>query len=249
MPAQYEARRRRKGKLSLKSMASSGKRRHRDASVPAGFFRAIHQSDVRDKKLMLPPQYNVDWLSRSATLIVANGHRWEVELTRNKEGIWFGNKGWQRFAEFYSLDYIHTLIFKYKGLSTFTVYIFDTTSMEITYPVSNGDETDGQPPQPHATSSSAQIIDAANAADKLNKKKGKSPIDCNSNKAMMMHEEKLQGPNSDHASEKPSSSRADPVTGGDGFTSVHPFFKIKMNSSYTSRGQPVLAGYTTELYN
>ncbi|CAN0897279.1 B3 domain-containing protein At4g01580 [Linum grandiflorum] len=108
-------------------------------AVPSSFYRSIRQSNIRDKKLILPPQYNVDELSRSATLYVY-GREWEVELIRNNEEICFCNKGWQRFAEFYSLDPGHVLFFKYNGLSTFSVFIFHSTGDQIKNPVSNGDE-------------------------------------------------------------------------------------------------------------
>ncbi|CAN1170424.1 Putative B3 domain-containing protein Os03g0621600 [Linum perenne] len=193
-------------------MAAPGQDGQRWLEKGTIFIRVIRQSTVRDRKMMIPPQLSWNVLSRSATLIVSNGQQWGVEVIRNNEGIWFCNKGWQRFAEFYSLDFGHFLVFKYKGHSIFSVRIFDrTTSVEIDYPIYNGEETDG----------------GADVADELNKRK--SPIENN--------EEILQGSNSDHATGEPSSSR-ELIRITDGFTSERPFFRIQMNSSYTSRGQP-----------
>ncbi|CAN1170427.1 Putative B3 domain-containing protein Os03g0621600 [Linum perenne] len=193
-------------------MAAPGQRMLEEGS---SFIRVIRQSTVRDRKMMMPPQLSWNVLPRSATLIVSNGQQWGVEVIRNNEGIWFCNKGWQRFAEFYSLDFGHLLVFRYEGHSIFSVCIFDrTTSKEIDYPIYNSEETDG----------------GADVADELNnKKKRKYPIESNV--------EILQGSNSDYASGEPSSSR-ELIGTADGFTSDHPFFRIQMNSSYTSRGQP-----------
>jgi len=46
----------------------------------------------------------------------------------------FLTNNWQQFVEYYSIYYGCYLDFKYEGNSRFNVVIYDTTSVEISYP-------------------------------------------------------------------------------------------------------------------
>ncbi|KGN53194.1 hypothetical protein Csa_015033 [Cucumis sativus] len=76
-------------------------------------------------------------LSSSVVLIVPNGGVWEVGLEKFNGQIWF-NHSWNKFIDYYSIDYGFLLIFKYEGNSSFHVLIFDTTTFEIQYPHHDG---------------------------------------------------------------------------------------------------------------
>lgn len=68
-------------------------------------------------------------------LKVSTGASWRVELVHHENRGTLLQKGWERFAEFYSIEKFYFLVFKYEGNSQFHVFIFDRTASEIEYPV------------------------------------------------------------------------------------------------------------------
>nr|XP_027078302.1 B3 domain-containing transcription factor VRN1-like [Coffea arabica] len=78
-----------------------------------------------------------DNLKKMVWLKVPTGASWPVELLHSDEGTWL-HKGWQEFAEYYSIERFHFLVFRYDGSSRFHVVIFNTAASEIEYPMESG---------------------------------------------------------------------------------------------------------------
>ncbi|CAL1404551.1 unnamed protein product [Linum trigynum] len=191
-------------------MASSGHRLGRKDDpnlaerIDASFLKIILQTTVRDRKLLIPRKFVTDSVGgllkwKSATLKVNDGVEWEVGLAREgKQDVCFGNHGWARFAQYYSLEYGHSLVFKYLGRSTFFVIIFDRSTMEMDYPVREdvGIKEDG--------GGGGGEVDAAAATTtnqlKRNKGKGKGES------SKMVRQEEEQGSKGEAPSGNPSSS-------------------------------------------
>ncbi|CAI0541904.1 unnamed protein product [Linum tenue] len=251
-------------------MTSSGHYRRRvgdndDEQTGARFFKIILQSTIRDKKLFVPRKFirdSADCLlySKSATLKVPSGDEWEVELGREgEEDVWFGNNGWQRFAEFYSLQYGHLLVFEYSGRSEFSVVIFGRSATEIDYPVrevigiedsapvlevlDSDDEDDAGATnqwKENEKGKSSMVPNGAGQGDdnRLVKRqksywKSNGEVEANGgglNKTVMPQEEK-QG-----SSDKPSSSRKRRALPVDGFTTKQPSYQTTMHPSYIATG-------------
>ena len=74
-------------------------------------------------------------LSDSVCLKLPSGSEWEVGLKRCKANIWF-EKGWREFSVFCSLEYGSFVLFRYEGISHFSVCVFDTSATENDYPIS-----------------------------------------------------------------------------------------------------------------
>ncbi|XVE82718.1 hypothetical protein DITRI_Ditri16bG0028500 [Diplodiscus trichospermus] len=107
-----------------------------------GFFRVVLQDTIRDGKIDIPLKFARDYgnaLSSPIFLKVPNGEVWEVELTKCGGKMWLQN-GWQSFAEHYSLEFGHFLVFRHEGNGHFHVLIFDCSATEIEYPYANGKE-------------------------------------------------------------------------------------------------------------
>ncbi|KAK8321054.1 hypothetical protein V6Z11_A12G077200 [Gossypium hirsutum] len=100
------------------------------------FFKIILEATIRDKKLGIPRKFVKKYgkgLSSSVLLTVPSGDTWHAQLTKSDGVVWFQN-GWQAFAEYYSLQYGHFLVFRYEGNGKFLVLIFDMSASEIEYP-------------------------------------------------------------------------------------------------------------------
>lgn len=72
-------------------------------------------------------------------LRVPGGSTWTIELEKRNDGMVLLWKGWQEFAEYYSIGHGHLIVFKYKGNSTFCVIIFNKSASEIDYPLCRGE--------------------------------------------------------------------------------------------------------------
>lgn len=71
-----------------------------------------------------------DYLGEKVVLKVPNGEKWPIGLTSRDRKVWL-NKGWSKFAEFYSLDHGNLLIFNFEGdHSHFHVRIFARSCLE-----------------------------------------------------------------------------------------------------------------------
>lgn len=71
-------------------------------------------------------------LSNPVLLTLPSGVKWKVNWTKRDDDIWF-RKVWERFAQYYSLNYGHFLLFRYEGRSKFKVLIFAMSAIEIDY--------------------------------------------------------------------------------------------------------------------
>jgi len=69
--------------------------------------------------------------------VLPNRARWRVNWKKIDADVWLVDK-WKKFAEFFSLDQDHLLLFRYVGKSQFKVVILDQTGLEIVYPLMEG---------------------------------------------------------------------------------------------------------------
>ncbi|CAN1121892.1 B3 domain-containing protein At1g49475 [Linum perenne] len=124
--------------------AAPASARSRSPPLLSHFFRIIVDHEVHSKKLPLPRKYAQFSFGAKAILEIPSGDQWEVDITRDKEGIsWFcGN--WDAFYAFYSINYGHVLLFRNIGSSRFSVVIFNLTACEIEYPIRNTANTNTQ---------------------------------------------------------------------------------------------------------
>ncbi|XP_038723789.1 B3 domain-containing transcription factor VRN1-like isoform X2 [Tripterygium wilfordii] len=100
------------------------------------FLKIILEDTMRAGKLGIPSNFVRKYGSSLPNVVflrVPNGPDWRVELSRHNDNVWLHN-GWREFAEHYSLDYGHLLVFEHKGCSQFYVMIFDKSAIEINYP-------------------------------------------------------------------------------------------------------------------
>ncbi|CAJ2638427.1 unnamed protein product [Trifolium pratense] len=100
------------------------------------FMKAILPSPFHSKQIRIPDEFITRFgneLSNVAKITVPDGRQWNMELKKCGRDVFLCNK-WQEFAEYYSISYGCYLDFKYEGNSEFNVVIYDTTSLEISYP-------------------------------------------------------------------------------------------------------------------
>lgn len=75
-------------------------------------------------------------LASVATLILPDGHVWQVGLRRSDDQVWFCD-GWQEFKNYFAIRIGFFLLFRYQGKSTFSINIFNLPSSEINYQIEN----------------------------------------------------------------------------------------------------------------
>ncbi|XP_050376524.1 B3 domain-containing protein Os03g0620400-like [Argentina anserina] len=110
---------------------------------PSFCLKIVTNDDLRDGKEL--PEAAVrkyrNCMADHLFLEVPNCERpWKLELRRSTRGgrIWL-NKGWQEFANFYSLDEGCVAVFSYEGeCSHFQVRILQWNDMELDYPIYGG---------------------------------------------------------------------------------------------------------------
>lgn len=73
-------------------------------------------------------------------LEVPNGVVWKVKLLNCSGMVWL-NEGWNKFKEYYSIACGYFLLFRCKGNSQFSVFIFDLSASEIEYPPGPSEDT------------------------------------------------------------------------------------------------------------
>ncbi|KAI4313571.1 hypothetical protein L6164_026536 [Bauhinia variegata] len=98
-------------------------------------------------------------------LVLPNGEKWEVNWVKHDGDVYF-QKGWKEFAEHYSLAHGHFLVFKYEGKSRFYVHIFDTSALEISYPMVKSGEISHECP-PRKRKRSRSPIKKSHQSDKM----------------------------------------------------------------------------------
>lgn len=111
------------------------RRRNLVISDAPHFFKVVFSPVNRGMKIptVFMRRYG-DNLKKMVWLNVPTGASWPVELLHTDEGTWL-HKGWQEFAEYYSIERFHFLVFRYDGSSRFHVVIFNTAASEIEYPM------------------------------------------------------------------------------------------------------------------
>ncbi|CAI0554277.1 unnamed protein product [Linum tenue] len=84
----------------------------------------------------IPTEFVKNYRSRlgsSATLKVANGDTWEVELVTDDDGLIWLVKGWEDFTNHHSLKQGDILVFRLDQNSLFQVMIFEPSASEKNY--------------------------------------------------------------------------------------------------------------------
>ncbi|KAI5659117.1 hypothetical protein M9H77_27910 [Catharanthus roseus] len=102
------------------------------------FIRIIIPAVLKDKKLLLPKQFNEkygDELSKFVRLINPVGGIWKVAVERFHNSVLLSD-GLQKFMTDHSIHSGSLLIFRYRGKAEFYVHLFDLTATEIQYPSS-----------------------------------------------------------------------------------------------------------------
>ncbi|XP_024170086.2 putative B3 domain-containing protein Os04g0346900 [Rosa chinensis] len=143
---------RRRGTFS-RAMASSGKRDGKGPAFPEDypsfFLNIVTDDDLLDGKELPEPAVRKyrNCMADHIFLEVPNCEKpWKLNLRRSARGgrMWL-NKGWQEFANFYSLDEGYFAVFSYEGEhSHFQVRVFQWNDMELEYPI-HGGGVDGRP--------------------------------------------------------------------------------------------------------
>ncbi|XP_057426584.1 B3 domain-containing transcription factor VRN1-like [Lotus japonicus] len=117
-----------------------------NAVLPISFFKIILKTNL--PSLKLPKKFTErygDGLSNPVFLKPRDGTEWIVYWKKQNGEVWF-HKGWKEFAQNYSIDHGHLMVFEYEGTSHFDVLILDQSALEIDYPSCGGekDKLDGQ---------------------------------------------------------------------------------------------------------
>ncbi|PHU16893.1 hypothetical protein BC332_12588 [Capsicum chinense] len=105
------------------------------------FFKIILSPHA--SKLHIPSEFIAEYgasLGDAVSLEIPNGVVWKVKLQKNSDGMVWLKEGWNKFKEYYTIACGYFLLFRYKGNSQFSVFIFDLTSTEIEYPPGPNDE-------------------------------------------------------------------------------------------------------------
>ncbi|XP_074318164.1 B3 domain-containing protein LOC_Os12g40080-like [Silene latifolia] len=107
------------------------------------FFKIILEPRGDLYKLGIPKKFMTDHGSDfmdAVSLKIPTGKTWKVELLKENGRAWFKD-GCHEFVTYYSICHGHFLMFTYREMSQFNVFIFDMTTCEIEYPL-DVEETD-----------------------------------------------------------------------------------------------------------
>ncbi|XP_024030727.1 B3 domain-containing transcription factor VRN1-like [Morus notabilis] len=119
------------------SCCTPGNYRSTFSAVTPHFFSLVLQNTLRDNRLLIPTKFVKKYgetLSNSVFVKLPSGSEWKMEL-RKSNGRFCLQKGWPEFVKYYSIGFGHFLVFRYEGNSRFHACIFDTTTVEIEYPL------------------------------------------------------------------------------------------------------------------
>ncbi|XP_074318157.1 B3 domain-containing transcription factor VRN1-like [Silene latifolia] len=101
------------------------------------FFKIILEPRGDLYKLGIPIKFmaeNGNDFMDVVSLKIPTGKTWKVELLKENGRAWFRD-GWHEFVTYFSICHGHFLMFTYRGMSQFNVFIFDMTACEIEYPL------------------------------------------------------------------------------------------------------------------
>ncbi|XP_074319040.1 B3 domain-containing transcription factor VRN1-like [Silene latifolia] len=87
-------------------------------------------------------EYGNDFMD-VVSLKIPTGKTWNVKLLKENGRAWFKD-GWHEFVNYYSICHGHFLMFTYRGMSQFNMFIFDMTACEIEYPLDPQDTEVGK---------------------------------------------------------------------------------------------------------
>ncbi|CAI0554279.1 unnamed protein product [Linum tenue] len=125
------------GRQNKKAKPTFGMIRRGNASdmekMKPHFFRVMLDFMLKDAKIYIPTEFVKKYRSRlgsSATLKVANGDTWEVELATDDDGLIWLVKGWEDFTEHHSLNQGDIVVFRLEQDSLFLVMVFEPTASE-----------------------------------------------------------------------------------------------------------------------
>ncbi|KAM6564453.1 hypothetical protein CsatB_024451 [Cannabis sativa] len=118
-------------------MASSSQRAQTKFSPTAPhFIKIILNENLGRTKLQIPKTFWMKYCGSFSSQVILNlpcGSRWEVGLTKSSDGKVWLEKGWNKFAQHFSLSRGNLLVFRYERRE-FNVIIFGITMVEIDYP-------------------------------------------------------------------------------------------------------------------
>ncbi|KAM6591508.1 hypothetical protein CsatA_014113 [Cannabis sativa] len=157
------------------------------------FFKIILQQTLLNK-LQIPSRFLKKYcggsLPSQVFLKLPCGSRWEVGLTKSRDGKVWMKKGWDKFAQHCSLRRGNFLVFGYEGDSEFHVIIFDTNTMEIDYPSNHPnhyekhnvdideEEEEEEEEEEDDDDDDDESIEVLNSFPRYPKTRDKSPIPC-----------------------------------------------------------------------
>ncbi|XP_050211904.1 B3 domain-containing transcription factor VRN1-like [Mercurialis annua] len=210
------------------------------------FFKIILDDDaLGDGKLYIPRKFVRLYgnnLPNSVILKVPSGAKWKIELTKFDGEIWFQN-GWQEFVKYYSIAYGSFLVFEYNPTnSEFNVIIFDTSALEIHYPLEIANRTIEESNPEKQIYQENEILN--------HKTKGNSPLlfPQRSNKKIKREKSTGNTAKSLTAKEKAEALK----TADSNFKSENPFFMVAMQPTYLRCGDNRLAippSFVKEYFN
>ncbi|EEF43345.1 DNA binding protein, putative [Ricinus communis] len=95
-----------------------------------GIFNFEH---LQGLPLKFVKEYGNELANIAKLTVSSNGRVWRVGLTKERNHTWYLHNGWHEFASYHSICYGYFLVFEYKGMSNFKVFIFDMSACEIPY--------------------------------------------------------------------------------------------------------------------
>ncbi|TKY51000.1 B3 domain-containing transcription factor VRN1 [Spatholobus suberectus] len=201
---------------------------------PTLFFKIILNTSLQDGKLKIPNKFTKEYganLSNPVFLKPADGTEWKVYWTKHDSGIWF-QKGWKKFATYYSLSHGHLVLFKYQETCHLEVHIFDQSALEISYPFhGTKNENDNLD---HISDDCVEILDEMTPSHKTELK---STTSC------PQPRKKLRTRSSGNVGQSSNLPRHVQFTNGamqeaDKFTSKNPFFTFNIKSNHKGHCRP-----------
>lgn len=102
------------------------------------FFKVLFFENQVKEKLRMPTVFtesNKERLTKKMKIRLSNRPIWEVELEKDRDGVYFITKGWKELSTAYSLELGNFMFFSLRENSTIDAVIFNSSFMEIDYPM------------------------------------------------------------------------------------------------------------------
>ncbi|MED6219254.1 hypothetical protein PIB30_034074 [Stylosanthes scabra] len=129
------------------------------------FFKIVLSKSLQAGTLKIPRKFSRKYggdVPNPVYLKPPDGIQWKIDWSNHDGEILF-ETGWKEFAAYYSLHDGHLLWFEFKETSLFEVHIFDTSGLEIDYPLNDQTYDDFDeilnkpPPRPRKRSKAALL--------------------------------------------------------------------------------------------